>query len=112
MVDRMEKVHKEIMRVFGQVLQAEADLPPDMLVTVTRAAASRNLRTSTVWLSVLPAEQGETVLTALQGQLYDLQGSFNRRVALRPLPRLRLALDPAAAYGAVLHTASRTLAGK
>lgn len=95
MIDRMAKINKEVLRVFGQVLQTEADVPAGVLVTVTAAVATRNLRAATVWLSVLPTDQGATVLAALQAQLYHLQGAFNRRIALQPLPRLRLALTEA-----------------
>lgn len=96
----MEKVNKELLRVLAQVVSTEADLPADVLVTVTRVVATRNLRAATAWLSVLPADQGTAVLAALQPQLYHLQGSFNRRIAVHPLPRLTLALDPTAAYAA------------
>ncbi|PIR74775.1 MAG: hypothetical protein COU35_00670 [Candidatus Magasanikbacteria bacterium CG10_big_fil_rev_8_21_14_0_10_47_10] len=111
MVDRMEKVNKEILRVVGQVVSQEAALPSDVLVTITRAEATRNLRSVTVRLSVLPAERSAAVLAALQAQLYDLQGSFNGRIALHPLPRITLALDVSAAYAVHLpkhHTAGST----
>lgn len=93
MPHRMEKVNKNIQRVFGAIIAAEADLSSDVLVTVTDVETTRNLNVATVWLSVMPTAHEDAVMAALQAQMYDLQGLFNRAVHMKPLPRLKLRID-------------------
>lgn len=95
---RLEKVNKHLQRICAEVLLIEASLPPNVLVTVARVNATPNLRSADVWLYVLPLEQGPTTLKELRKQLYDLQGAVNRKLDMRPLPRLILRLDRGAAH--------------
>lgn len=89
----MEKINKHIQRTLGEILQKEADIPADTLVTISRVDTTKNLQSSTVWLYISPSEKEDDVLRHLEGQLYDLQGSLNRIIAMRPLPRIRLKID-------------------
>lgn len=98
MSHRLAKINKHIQRTFGEILQRQADLPADVLVTIARADTTANLRSTTIWLYIFPLERGEAILAALKAQIYDLQGSFNRNIHMRPLPRLVLRLDTGAAY--------------
>ncbi len=93
MSDRILKLNKHIQRVFGEVLQEEADVPADVLVTISKVDVRPNLRSATVWLYVYPSDKGEATVDHLQEQIYDLQGALNRELQLRPLPRIILRLD-------------------
>ncbi|MEX1997351.1 MAG: ribosome-binding factor A [Candidatus Andersenbacteria bacterium] len=93
---RLQKVNKHLQRTFGEILQREAELPPNVLVTIARVDTSYNLKSATVWLYVYPLEQAEATLAQLTHQLYELQGILNRTLDFRPLPRLLLRID----YGA------------
>ena len=97
---RMEKVDKHIQRTFGNIIASEARLPANALVTISSVDTDPNLRSSRVWLSVLPVEDGEETLAMVQEQMYELQGSFNRAIHMKPLPRLVLRLDKGAEYAA------------
>ncbi len=90
---RIEKVNKNIMRIFGEILQKEADLPEDVMVTVTKVDTTHNLRSTKIWLSVWPKEKTGKVLGLLQKQLYELQGLLNRQLNTNPLPRVQLKND-------------------
>lgn len=98
MPDRMAKVNKHIQRTFGEILQVEADLPPDVMVTVVSVETTKNLKTATVWLTVWPEKQAGKVIKKLKKQLYDLQGSLNRKIGLRPNPRIILSVDHGAQH--------------
>lgn len=96
MSHRMEKVNKHLQRTFGEILQREADLPAEVLVTVARVETTPNLKSAEVFLYINPVDRSEEIIELLRPQLYDLQGSLNRALDLRPLPRIRLTVD----YGA------------
>jgi ribosome-binding factor A len=93
---RLLKINKHIQRVFGEILQEEAEVPANVLVTIARVDTTPNLKRSIIWLYIYPLAQAEEVLKQLKPQMYDLQGSFNRLLDMRPLPRLSLRID----YGA------------
>lgn len=95
---RLDKVNSNIKQIFGEIIQKEADLPPDTMVTISAVETSKNLQTSTVWLLVLPFDKSQKTLRKLQPQMYHLQGIFNRELKIKPLPRLILKIDHGAEH--------------
>ena len=90
---RIARVNKHIQRTFGEVLQKEADMPEDVLVTVSHVDTASNLQRTVVWLYVFPSDRADAMLALLEKQLYVLQGAINHKLTLRPLPRLVLRID-------------------
>lgn len=95
---RMGKVNSHIKRVFSEILQKEANLPTDCLVTVSEVETASNLRVADVWISVMPADKARKTMKKLKPQMYDLQGALNRELEMRPLPRITLRIDHGAEY--------------
>jgi len=93
MADRLPKLNKHLQRTLAEVLQTEADISPNVLVTVTRAEVTPNLRSVKMWLSFFPLDEAKKTLDKLEAQIYDIQGAFNRKLEMRPLPRLKLLID-------------------
>ena len=98
MPDRIARVNKHIQRTFGEILQAEANLPNDVMVTVANVETTKNLKVATIWLSIWPEKQAGRVIKKLKKQLYGLQGSLNRKIRLRPNPRIILSVDHGAQH--------------
>ncbi|MBI1834173.1 MAG: ribosome-binding factor A [Candidatus Andersenbacteria bacterium] len=90
---RIEKINKHIQKTLGEIFQRETDIPPDVLVTISRVDTTPNLQSAAVWLYIQPLERGEDTLELLKKQLYDIQGALNRALQMRPLPRITLRLD-------------------
>ncbi len=91
--DRIVKVNKNIQRTLSTILLEEADVPKGVLVTISRVETTRNLRFSTVWIYIAPPARAEETLELLKPQMYDIQGSLNRAIALHPFPRIRFQHD-------------------
>ncbi len=98
MTNRISKINKHLQRTVGEILLKEADLPLDVLVTVSRVETTPNLRFSDIWLYINPSEKAEEILERLTPQMYDIQGSLNRSLQLRPLPRIRFQYDAGGEY--------------
>lgn len=88
MFKRTEQVNHLIQKELSKIILKELDLPKDVLVTVTRVETTPNLTQASVFLSVLPEGQTEKTLSSLNRQIYNLQQIFNKRVKMRPTPRL------------------------
>lgn len=93
MSNRISKINRHLQRTVGDILLKEADLPPDVLVTISRVETAPNLRFSDIWLYVIPEERADETLEILKTQMYDIQGSLNRSLEFRPLPRIRFQYD-------------------
>ena len=98
MSHRMAQVNSNIQRIFGEILLREAHVPNDVLITISRVDTTRNLKSTTIWLYIMPTDRGEEIMKTLKPQMYDLQGSFNRIWESNPLPRVHLRLDHGAEH--------------
>lgn len=98
MSNRISKINRHLQRTLGEILLKEAELPLDVLVTISRVDTTSNLRYSDIWLYINPEEKAEDVLENLKGQIYDIQGSLNRSLQFRPLPRIRFKYDAGGEY--------------
>ncbi len=77
-----------IRNEISQLVKREIDLPRDVLITITRVETSANLIQAKVFISVLPEDRTESIFRLLNSRIYELQQKFNKRVKMRPVPRL------------------------
>ena len=89
MSERIQRVNQLIKKEFSQILLREVDFPKDILVTITRVDTSPNLRESKVFISTVPEDKAQRVLKILNQEIYELQQKINRRLKMRPVPRIK-----------------------
>jgi len=68
-------------------------------VTVTGAKVSDDLRSATVYLSVLNAEEGERTMSKLNSLGPFIKRELGKRLKIKFIPSLRFMLDESIAYG-------------
>lgn len=90
---RIEKVNELIKQELGKIIFAEEDFGQGVLVTVLAANCSPDLRQAAVIISVLPTEKGKTVLEKLSRHLFPLQQLLNKKLEMRPVPKIRFVLS-------------------
>ena len=88
---RIQKVNQLIKREFGQIILREIEFPCDVLVTVTRVDTSPNLADSKIYISTLPEDKSREILKILERKIYELQQKINKRLRMRPIPKIRFA---------------------
>jgi|GEM_PF-234680 len=93
MSTRLDKINTLLVKEFGRLLREEVEFSRDILVTVTRAKTSVDLRHATIYISVLPAHKAPSTLARAERYLPHLQHMLNRKLVLRRRPQLRLELD-------------------
>lgn len=89
---RLKKVNDLIRDEIGKIIRTELDFE-GLLVTVVRAGVSPTLENATIYVSVFPDKQAKRVLKELSKNVYDLQQVLNKKVVLRPVPKIRFELD-------------------
>jgi len=87
--ERIPKVNQLIKRELGQLLLKEIDFSKNILVTLTRVETSADLEEAKIYVSVIPESQVNRVLHILETRIYDLQQKLNKRLQMRPTPRIR-----------------------
>ena len=91
------RVNQLIKKELSKILLQEIDFPRGILATMTRVETSVNLQESKVYISVFPEKEGVKILEILNKSVYRLQQKLNRRLKMRPLPRIRFAEEKATA---------------
>jgi len=82
------RVNQLIKKELAQIILREINFPKDLLVTVTRVETSANLIQAKVYISVLPINKSTQVLEILNKHIYDIQQKLNKRLKMRPIPRI------------------------
>lgn len=99
--------------ILREVLAEEVERLNDsrlVMVSVTGVDTSPNLRTATVYVDVLGAEDAEPALAALRGASRRLQAAIAREVRIKYTPSLEFAIDPGVVGGERIEAILRELA--
>lgn len=88
MSKRIPQVNQLIKKELSNIILKEIDFPPDILVTLTRVDTAPNLQESKVYVSVMPEGKLDHVFNQLNRQIYNLQQFLNRRLRMRPIPKV------------------------
>lgn len=89
---RIQKLEQVLREECAHILEREIELPEGAIATITRAVVSSDARYAAVYVSVLGAGAGEA-LEILAKKVYHIQQLLNRRLRMRPVPRIRFAID-------------------
>jgi len=88
MSKRLQRVNQLIKKELSQIILREIEFSPGILVTVTRAETTPNLIEAKIFISVIPEEKTSDVLRILNRRIYELQQKINKRLKMRPVPRI------------------------
>ena len=93
MTERIPRVNELLRQEVGAILIREFDVPENTFVTSTRVNTAPNLQQAKIYISVMPEERGFEVLRLLQKEVYEMQQLLNKRLNMRPVPRIEWVLE-------------------
>ena len=85
---RVQRLNQLIKQEISQIILREVDFSKDVLVTVTRVDTSPNLIQSKIYISAIPEENISDVLKTLRRSIYNSQQKLNKRLKMRPIPKI------------------------
>jgi ribosome-binding factor A len=85
---RIEKVNSLIQQELGNIFLREVDIFPGTLLTITRVECSTSLFHCKVYISVVPEDNFDNVLSLLKRHIYDIQQILNKKLKMRPVPKI------------------------
>ena len=87
-MSRVSRVNQLIKKELSQIIFREVDFPAGVFVTLTRVETSADLQEAKAYISVMPENINRQILDTLKRRIYFLQQSLNKRLKIRPLPRI------------------------
>lgn len=89
---RLQKLDQVLREEIAKILDREIEFPAEMIVTVTRLSVSPDARIASAFVSILGGD-GKTALEILAKNVYHIQQLLNRRLPIRPVPKIHFAID-------------------
>lgn len=90
MANRIPRTNALIKKELSKIFLREVDFPSGVLVTVTRVETLLNLSEAKIYISVIPESKTEEVFRILNKEIYNLQQQINKRLKMRPVPKIGL----------------------
>jgi len=90
---RIDRVNEFIKTSIAEIIVREVELPPGVFVTVAKVDTTRDLRYAQVFVSVFPEKNFGNAIKILNKKIYSLQGSLNKKLHMKPLPRIEFVSD-------------------
>ena len=93
MSERLLKLNDLLRDEVAKILLAELEKDDGVLVTVIGANVSPTLEHATIKISVFPTDKAGEVIKKIEKQIYHIQQMLNKRLAMRPIPKIRFEID-------------------
>jgi len=90
---RVDRVNELVKETLANIISEETDFPSGVFVTVVKVDTSRDLRYARVFLSVFPEKRFGEIFRLLEKRIYFLQGKLNKKLSMKPLPRIEFVVD-------------------
>jgi ribosome-binding factor A len=90
--NRIEKVNSLLLQEIGKIILRDFDFSGS-LVTLTHVDTTANLIEAKVFVSVLPEEKMPAIVKILNNNVRDIQQKINKKLNMRPIPRLKFFKD-------------------
>ena len=93
MPHRIEKIDNLIQEILAQTIIKDFCTSREVLISLTQVVCSGNLQEAKVYISVLPDKNRDRVVSALNRQVIFFQNILNKKLRMRPVPRIYFVSD-------------------
>ncbi len=93
MSERIKKLNNHLRNEVGKIIHDQIVLSDNILITVTDAEVSPTLEHATIKISIYPKDKEKTALKKIKEDIYQIQQILNRRLVMRPVPKIRFEID-------------------
>ena len=91
MSSKLEKINREMQKVFAQFVERESN--KESLVTVTRCDISLDRKNIDVLVSVFPVDKEDQVIQFLERRKWDARDYMKKRIQTRVIPFVHFKID-------------------
>ncbi|MFY9457599.1 MAG: 30S ribosome-binding factor RbfA [Candidatus Spechtbacterales bacterium] len=92
MTKRIERVNEVIKKELATIVSKEIEAP-NIFVTLIRVEVSSDLHYADVYFLTIPDEASRGVEVELNRNVFSIQQNLNKRLRMRPVPKIRFRID-------------------
>lgn len=90
---RCKQVSSELQHQLSQLLVKNIELPIDCLVTITKVEINADLKIAKVYITVLPENKNQIILTQLKKSTNLIQKELRPKTRFYTIPKLEFLID-------------------
>ncbi len=90
---RILRVNELIGQEISKILSTELEMEEDCFITVIKVNTARDLKEAKVWVSIFPFDKKKSIFEYLKGSRGRVQFLLNRKLSMRPLPKIEFKID-------------------
>ena len=90
---RIPKINELIKSNINEILCKNLSLKSGIFITVSKVDTTKDLRYTRIFVSVFPEKEINYAEKTLTKELYAIQGALNKRLYMRPLPKIQFITD-------------------
>jgi len=91
--NRIEKINDLIRQHINDIILKDLSLKDGVFVTISKVDTSSDLRYTRIFVSIFPEKESAYAMKTLQKEIYSIQGSLNKKLHMKPLPKIEFRLD-------------------
>lgn len=91
--NRVVRVNELIKQDINDIILKELSLKEGVFITIAKVDTSPDLRYSRIFVSIFPERETGYALKTLQKEIFNVQGILNKKLSLKPLPKIKFELD-------------------
>ncbi len=99
MINRIDKVNSLLEHEISKIISRDFNFP-GVLVTLTSVDTTPNLIEARVCVSIMPEDKNDKILKVLNKGVYSVQQKINKKLNMRPIPKIIFVKDEKIAYAA------------
>jgi len=93
MSQRTIKINELIRQHVNDIILKELSLKSGLFVTISKVDTTPDLRYTRIFVSIFPEKEIDYVEKTLTKELYHIQGALNKKLSMRPLPKIQFITD-------------------
>lgn len=93
MSQRIIQINELVKHHINDILVKDLSLKEGVFITISKVDTTSDLRYTRVFVSIFPEKETRYALTTLKKEMYKIQGILNRKLHMKPLPKIEFRLD-------------------
>lgn len=92
-IKRIQKINDLIQEYVSDIILKELSLKEGVFITIPKVDTSPDFRYTRVFVSIFPDKEIPYGIKTLEKEIFKIQGILNKKLPMRPLPRITFQFD-------------------
>lgn len=106
---RTIKINELVKQHVNEIILKELALKSGVFVTIAKVDTTPDLRYTRIFVSIFPEKEINYIEKTLTKEIYHIQGALNKKLHMRPLPKIQFITDMTASKADVIEKLLREI---